>query len=105
MYENGHGVPQNYAAAAAWYRKAADQGNALAQLNLGIMYYEGKGVPQNYVQAYLWFNLSAADQLGAFEKENRDKAAKYRDIVAAKLTPAQLAEAQRLAREWKPKPR
>jgi hypothetical protein len=76
------------------YRLAADQGDASGQTKLGAMYGNGQGVPQDYVLAHMWFNLSAAqgDQLGA----------KNRDIVAQRMTPAQLAEAQKLAREWKP---
>jgi uncharacterized protein len=101
-YDNGKGVPQDYAEAVKWYRKAADQGAALAQFNLGLMYNVGKGVPQDYVQAHKWYNL-AASRLPASEAKNRDMAVKYRDGIAAKMTPAQIAEAQRLAREWKPK--
>ena len=95
MYDKGWGVPQDYAAAVSWYRKAADQGNAVAQFSLGVMYANGRGVPQDYVQAYMWFNLAAA-------KGDAD-AIKNRDIVTAKMTPAQISEAQKLARGWKPK--
>ena len=102
MYATGQGVPQDYAAAVLWFRKAAEQGRANAQFNLGLMYRDGQGVTQDYVQAHMWFNLAAA-RFDASEKEYRDKAAKNRDIVAAKMTPAQIAEAQKLAREWKPK--
>ena len=94
MYDEGQGVPQDYAEAVKWYREAADQGNARAQFNLGIMYAEGQGVPQDYVRAHMWFNLSAA--------QGDQNAAKNRDIAARRMTPAQIAEAQRLAREWKP---
>ena len=99
MYDYGQGVPQDYAEAVKWYRKAADQGKANAQFNLGFMYGYGQGVPQDYVEAHKWFNLSSAR---ATEKETRDMATKNRDIVAAKMTPAQVAEAQKLARDWKP---
>ena len=102
MYANGQGVTQDYAEAVTWYRKAADQGNANAQSNLGLMYNNGQGVPQDYVQAHKWSNLAAA-RFAASETERRDKAVKLRDLVAAKMTPAQIAEAQKLAREWKPK--
>ena len=57
---------------------------------------KGRGVPQDYVQAHMWWNLAAV-------KGNTD-AIKNRDVVAAKMTPTQIAEAQKLAREWKPKP-
>jgi hypothetical protein len=75
--------------AVSWYRKAADQGNAAAQLNLGIVYDNGWGVAQNYVIAYMWFSLAAA--MGDSD------AARSRDSDAEKLTPAQIAKAQRLA--------
>jgi TPR repeat protein len=98
-YVDGQGVPQDYAQAALWCRKAAEQGYTAAQNVLGEMSAEGKGVPQDYVTAHMWFNLSASR---ATEAEDRDSAAKKRDELAAKMTPAQIAEAQRLAREWKP---
>ena len=49
MYDRGERVPQDYAEAIKWYRKAAEQGYASAQYNLGIMYDDGEGVPQDYV--------------------------------------------------------
>ena len=101
MYGDGWGVPQDYAEAVKWYRKAADQGSGWAQNNLGTMYSAGQGVPQDYVQAHIWFNL-AASRSPASEKDGRDRAVKNRDTIAAKMTPTQVAEAQKLAREWKP---
>ncbi len=101
-YANGRGVPQDHAEAVKWYRLAAEQGYALAQLNLGALYANGQGVPQDSVQAHMWFYL-AASRFSAPEAPYRDQAVKYRDIVASKMTPAQIAEAQRLVREWKPK--
>jgi TPR repeat protein len=100
MYFNGLGVAQDYAAALSWYRRAADQGNTAAQLNLGVMYLQGEGAPKDYVSAYMWFNLAAA-AIPAVEFPN--VAAAYRDEVAEKMTSEQVAEAQRLAREWKPR--
>jgi TPR repeat protein len=70
---------------------------------LAEMYDRGQGVPQDYVQAHLWLNLAAAHSATA-ESEVREIAVKYRDRIAAKMTPAQIAEAQKLAREWKPTP-
>jgi uncharacterized protein len=63
------------------------------------MYRDGQGVPQNYVAAHMWFNLAAV-RGGIGDKDT----AKNRDTVAAKMSPAQIAEAQKLAREWKPTP-
>jgi hypothetical protein len=53
------GVPQDYAEALKWYRLAADQGNANAQSNLGVMYVKGQGTTQNHVEALMWFRLAA----------------------------------------------
>ena len=99
MYNNGQGVPQDYAEAGRWTRKAAAQGHADAQSNLGLMYRKGQGVPQDYVQAHKWYNLAAATFT---DKTDREQAVTNRDLVAGKMTPAQVAEAQKLAREWKP---
>jgi hypothetical protein len=101
LYASGHGAPQDYTQAAMWYRKAADQGLVEAQYNLGMMYYNGRSVPEDYALAYMWLNLAASR---AVDTEIRDGAIKARDLVAAKMTPDQIAEAQRMAREWVPKP-
>ena len=95
MYENGQGVPQDYAAAVKWFRKASDQSFALAQTSLGTMYERGMGMTKDYVQAHMWYNLAAA--------QGQKDAGKFRDSLAKKMTPAQIAEGQKLAREWKPK--
>ena len=91
MYGNGHGVPQNDAEALKWYRLAADQSNPRAQSGLGAIYADGKG---DYVTAYMWFTLSAA--------QGYQNGIRNRDKIAERMTPAQLGEAQKLAREWKP---
>jgi len=62
----------------------------------------GQGVPRDYVQSYMWFTL-AASRFTASEQGNREMAGSNRDIAASKMTPAQIAEAQRLVREWKPR--
>ncbi len=100
MYQNGQGVPQDYAKALQWYRKAAEQGKASAQNNLGVMYSKGQGVPQDYVQAHMWYNLAASRPSPGVDL---DQSVKHRDIVAKMMTPAQISEAQKLAREWRPK--
>ena len=99
MYDKGQGVPQEFAEALKWYRKAADQGWARAQSLLGSMYIEGKGVPQDYVLAHKWLNLANAKNRSMTDRM-RDMTAQLRDIVASEMTPEQIAEAQRLAREW-----
>jgi TPR repeat protein len=94
IYEGGLGVPEDYAVAAMWFRRAADQGLKTAQWDLGLMYETGSGVQQTYVQAHMWYNLSAAQGWGV--------AADARNKLERAMTPAQIAEAQKLAREWKP---
>lgn len=94
MYEKGQGVTLNLNEATKWYRLAADQGHPTAQFNLGAMYDNGRGVPRDDVLAHMWFSLSVA--------QGNHEAAKNRDIVARRMMPAQLAQAQKLAREWKP---
>ncbi len=90
----------DYATAIRELRLLCEQGNADAQFSLGAMYRYGLGVPQDYAQAHMWYNLAASKHpLG----EVRNKAVKNRDLVAKKMTPAQISEAQKLAREWRPK--
>jgi len=99
MYRDGRGVPRDYAEAVRLFRNAADQGHAGAQFNFGNMCLNGWGVPQDFVRAHMWFNLAAARNLLS-ETEKRDIAVKARDQVAMKMTPVQIALAQKLAREW-----
>jgi uncharacterized protein len=100
MYYIGQGVRRDYAQADAWYRKAADQGFDYAQFDLGAAYEDGGlGVAQDYALAHMWFDLASSP---ATNTELRQMAVENRDKVAAHMTPDQIAEAQRLAREWKP---
>jgi TPR repeat protein len=92
MYEQGQGVPQDVAEAVRWYRLAAVQGHATAQFNLGILYGKGQGVLQDYIQAHMWASLAAA--------QNQERATKLRAALAEQMTHEQIAEAQRLVREW-----
>jgi hypothetical protein len=100
MYLNGTGVPRDDAAAVSWFRKAAEQGYASAQNNLGLMYSQGQGVAQDYMQAYKWHYLAS---VWATDAKARDTANKNKNLVAAKMQPAQIAEAQRLASAWRKK--
>jgi hypothetical protein len=91
LYYLGIGVARNLVEAASWRRKAAEQGYPEAQVWLGNNYRDGEGVPKDYVLAYMWFNLAAASPIGVgFD------APKSRDRLAARMTPDQIAEAQRL---------
>ena len=83
------GVPQDDAEAVRWYRKAAEQGFAPGQSNLGLMYARGEGVPKDYVLAYAWLNLAVAQE----EKG----AVKAKDVLRAHMTTDQIARAQKLS--------
>ena len=95
LYARGQGIQQDDAKAVKWFRKAAEQGNAEAQYAFGALYASGRGVPQDYVLAHIWANLAAS--------QGNKGARELRDLVAKEMTPDQIAEAQRLARAWKPK--
>ena len=133
LYNDGQGVPQNFERASLWFRKAAEQGHAGAQVNLGTLYFlghgvsksdqealfwlrkaagqrdalafaklgrmyeRGRGVSQDLIQAHMWYNLSAA--------HGEKRAAEIRDALAKRMTPGQIADAQRLAVEWTSKDR
>lgn len=94
IYANGLGVEKDYAEAVKWYRKAAEQNDPTAQNNLGVMYANGQGIEKDYSQAYVYLNLAS---------KTNPEAARNRDILEQKMTPQQVAEAQRLTREWKPR--
>lgn len=72
MYSAGRGVPQDYAQAATWFGKAAEQGHADAQFNMGDMDHLGRGVPKDYVEPHKWRNLAAAQALPEKQKEYSD---------------------------------
>ena len=95
LYDYGRGGPQDFKMAVRWYSRSANQGNELAQRRLGLLYERGDGVPKDYVQAYMWYKLGAAN--------GGKSGAIMRDELAIRMTSDQLAEANKLAREWKPK--
>jgi len=100
LNETGFGVKQDYKAAAAWYRKAADKGNARAQYNLGALYERGDGVPQDLVQALKWYSL-AASRFGPSQLDIADAVKMASVALAARMKPAQIEEARKLAQEWR----
>ncbi len=84
-----------YETALKAFRLLAEQGHTEAQMNLGIMYSQGQGVPKDDVQAYGWYTLAGG--------HGNDLAEEFKDHLEKSMTLDQLAEAQRLAREWTPK--
>ncbi len=89
-YERG-----DYDTAFKEFQPLAEQGEMVAQWSLGVMYERGRGVPKDSVQAYRWYTLAAS--------QGDDLAGKFKDLLEKSMTLEQLAEAQRLAGEWRPK--
>jgi TPR repeat protein len=127
---NGRGVPANKAAAAEWYRRAAEQGLPEAQNNLGALYAAGEGVPHDHAIAYKWWSLAAERGFGRSQVNLAElylegegvpqdyveaykwarlaavlgdvEAPKVLDHLARVMTTEQIAEGDRLARAWQP---
>ena len=97
-YLEGNGVPKEIPEGVKWTRRAAEQGFAQAQNALGLCYLKGTGVPKDHLLAYKWFNLATArgDERSDDARVNLAAAERY-------LKPEQVAEAQRLASEFKPR--
>ena len=91
MYSFGLGVVPDYKTALKWYNLSSEQGNALAQYNLGRLYYLGNGVKEDMVYAHMWVNLAS---LNGFEMGEEISA-----LLTELMTPYQIEEAERLARE------
>ena len=101
MYGNGDGVPKDAVKALSWFKKAAEGGNFSSQAVLGRMYASGDGVLKDFVIAYMWSNLAAAAAPSG--SAGGEIAKETRDALEKQMTPAQIAEAQRLSREWRPR--
>lgn len=95
FYYFGKGMTQDYTEAVKWERKAADQGYAQAQYNLGVSYGNGEGVTQNDLEAYVWSSLAAA--------QGYKDAVKSRDFYAARMSREEVSEGQRRAAAFVPK--
>ncbi len=106
MYFEGQGVTRSYETAFTWLKPAAEQGEPLAQVSLGTMYEAGDVVPRDFIQAYMWFSL-AADSISDTHERSvagpREVATMARQLIAERMASDQIAEAQKMAREWRPK--
>ena len=100
MYENGLGAPQGYDVAFELYCGAAERGDPTGQYLLGLLYDKGHGVERDDVLAYKWLKLAAA----AAPAHERERYLRIRDAVASKMSLNQIAEGQRLALDWRPRP-
>jgi TPR repeat protein len=100
-YSSGRGVTQSDAEATKWFRRAAEQGDDKAQFLLAGAYFFGQGVPRDYLEAHKWANLAVSR---APDEKMRESRRGMLGLIAEKLNPEQVVEAQKLVREWKPKP-
>ena len=92
MFYLRQGMDPDYAKAAEWLGKAAEQGDDVAQMTFGVMHVEGQGVPENLVEAHKWFSLAAL-------QENKGAIKRLGDL-AAEMSPEQIAEAEQAAQDW-----
>lgn len=92
MYAYGQDVTQDYQEALKWFRLSATQGSAEAQSDLGAMYQGGFGVDEDHVQSMMWYLIAKANG-STLPDQNLHQ-------LESLSTPAQIAEAQRMAREW-----
>ena len=98
QFQNGLGVPKSSEDAAYWFHRAAQQGEPSAQFFLGLLYDCGQGVPEDPVEAEKWLDLAATRAPG----DRREYWSLMRDIIAGKMTLAELAEARRRAVAFAP---
>jgi len=94
-YYKGEGVAKDQLEAVKWWRKAAEQGDSKSQYDMGHVYEYGEGVPKDMVEAYKWYNLSAATGI--------ETAKQGRARLESQMTSEQIAEAQKLSREFNPR--
>lgn len=92
MYYKGQGVPRQLSVAFQWFKQAAEQGVADAQNNLALMYFKGEGITKDFILSYQWVSLAAA--------QGNQEARRAKEFFTTKITPAQLSEGERLAKEW-----
>lgn len=99
FYQKGRGVPADAAQAARWYSRSANGDDLRAQFELGNMYFNGTGVTRDYTSAYVWLTLAAGQTP---LEDNREGILELRNIAAARMAPAAIAEAKRRVAAWKP---
>jgi len=94
-YDEGEGLPANAATATMWYERAAKTGNGTAQFQMAKRVHAGNGIPQSNVKAAMWLIL--ADRFAVAHSEGAD----LLESLRAALTEEQLAEARRMAADWR----
>lgn len=100
MYYEGQGLQRDISESLKWKSEAANQGHVAALYERGWGEFLVTVKPVDYTQSYKWLTVAASR---AINPEAREHIIKRRGIVAAEMTPTQIAEAERLAQEWKPK--
>jgi hypothetical protein len=109
LYHEGKGVPKDWKIAAKLFEAAAERGYPQAQFNIGWMYYVPEGVSEDFVKAYMWITLAGRSANGAEsvvvqpDATVAGKALEISGELAKKMTPEQLAQADKLINSWKPK--
>lgn len=98
MYSHGRGVPQDYAQAAYWWRKAAEQNYPDGQFYLGLLYAMGQGVRQDNAEAYFWYTLAASSH--KIEGVTQEDVTTEIDSVTSELKPADQVREQERVRKW-----
>jgi hypothetical protein len=102
MYLEGAATgKRDSAEAAKWFQKAAEQGDAQARLSLGTLYENGDGVRKDIVRAYAWYALGAFDD-GEYGPEVFSRAKAARDALAERMSPGEIAEANKLMSRSQP---
>ena len=96
LYLRGQGVSKNPATGVEWLRKAAGSGDGEARIVLGDLYRRGQPLERNYVKSYMWLTLA----LGRIRGPRRKVANGIRADVASRMTPAEIAQTKKLARQW-----
>lgn len=99
MFEEGYGVLQDFEEAVRWYRRSAALGDTAGQKHLALAYETGTGVDVDLVEAHKWVNIAATSES---DEKARGMLLRARDRLVAKMSKAQVVEAQRAARAWKP---
>src|SRR5436190_17979999 len=94
-------MPSDQKTGADWYLKAAEQDDVVAQFLIANLYVTGQGVPEDVAKAYKWLVIAE----GANHPDAKKTAEDRKKLIAGRLTPVQIAEAEKEAKEWVAKKR
>jgi TPR repeat protein len=97
LYQNGDGVPKDLQAAIRWYSAAAKRDSSNAKFNLGLIYSDDRSDVTDYVKAYAWLTIADMHEIDA---PSGWTPGAFRDRLKAKMTEAQVTEAQQRVQRW-----